>query len=154
MLCPICTNWAREAADSLPAHHPNCPLVEEACGFIQRTAEATPFLTAAGINQLPYRLWSAVADMMAEFALHHVTKEKPMSVRAKVRCNGVTGNEVQFTTVYEPDSEKDSENARFTKATPWGEIKLGIDNPVALEQFEAGKEYYVDFTPAAPPCVR
>jgi hypothetical protein len=75
--------------------------------------------------------------------------EKVMAVRAKVRCNGVTGNEVSFYTVYEPDSDKDSENARFTKATPWGEIKLGIDNPAALAQFEAGKEYYVDFTPAA-----
>jgi hypothetical protein len=74
--------------------------------------------------------------------------EKAMAVRAKVTCRGVTDNEVSFHTVYEPDSEKDSENARFTKATPWGEIKLGIDNPAALTQFEAGKDYYVDFTPA------
>jgi hypothetical protein len=79
---------------------------------------------------------------------YHLILEKTMAVRAKVRCNGVTGNEVQFYTVYEPDESKDSENARFTKATPWGEIRLGIDNPAALEQFEAGKEYYVDFTPA------
>lgn len=70
-----------------------------------------------------------------------------MNVRAKVRCNGISGNEVTFTTVYE-DPTKDTENAKFTKATPWGEIKLGIDNPVALERFAAGKEYYVDFTPA------
>ena len=74
---------------------------------------------------------------------------KNMAVRAKVRCNGVTGNEVQFYTVYEPDESRDAENARFTKATPWGEIRLGIDNPAALEQFEAGQEYYVDFTPAS-----
>jgi hypothetical protein len=74
--------------------------------------------------------------------------EAAMAVRAKVTCRGVTGNEVSFHTVYEPDSEKDSENARFTQATPWGEIKLGIDNPAALSQFVAGKEYYVDFTPA------
>src|SRR5687768_17112518 len=68
-------------------------------------------------------------------------------VRAKVRCEALDGNAVQFTTVYEPDASKDTENARFTKATPWGEIKLGIDNPAALEQFQVGKEYYVDFTP-------
>jgi hypothetical protein len=74
--------------------------------------------------------------------------EKAMAVRAKVHCNGVKDNTVTFTTVYE-DPAKDTENARFTKATPsWGEIRLGIDNPAALEQFEAGKEYYVDFTPA------
>lgn len=71
-----------------------------------------------------------------------------MTVRAKVTCNGISGNLVTFSTIYEPDAEKDSENARFTQATPWGEIKLGIDNPAALEQFEAGKLYYVDFTPA------
>jgi hypothetical protein len=71
-----------------------------------------------------------------------------MSVRAKVYCEALEGNTVQFRTVYEPDSEKDAENARFTQATPWGEIKLGIDNPAAREQFEVGKAYYVDFNPA------
>lgn len=70
-----------------------------------------------------------------------------MSVRAKVVCEGIVGNAVTFRTVFEPDVEKDTENARFTKATPWGEIKLGIDNPAALEQFAAGKSYYVDFRP-------
>ena len=69
-------------------------------------------------------------------------------VRAKVTCEGIEGNAVKFRTVYEPDAEKDTENARFTKATPWGEIRLGIDNPAALEQFAAGKNYYVDFSPA------
>lgn len=71
-----------------------------------------------------------------------------MTVRAKVSCESIQGNAVSFRTVYEPDAAKDTENARFTKATPWGEIKLGIDNPVALEQFAPGKLYYVDFTPA------
>jgi hypothetical protein len=71
-----------------------------------------------------------------------------MPVRAKVTCEGISGNAVTFRTVYEPDAAKDTENARFTTATPWGEIKLGIDNPAALSQFEAGKSYYVDFTPA------
>lgn len=71
-----------------------------------------------------------------------------MSVRAKVSCESLTGSTVKFRTVYEPDASKDTENARFTTATPWGEITLGIDNPKALEQFTAGKEYYVDFSPA------
>lgn len=71
-----------------------------------------------------------------------------MAVRSKVRCNAKTGNEVHFTTVYEPDEQRDAENARFTKATPWGDIRMGIDNPAALEQFEVNREYYVDFTPA------
>jgi hypothetical protein len=69
-------------------------------------------------------------------------------VRAKVRCESIENNAVRFSTVYEPDASKDTENARFTTATPWGEIKLGIDNPAALSQFEAGKSYYVDFSEA------
>lgn len=71
-----------------------------------------------------------------------------MAVRAKVVCEGITENSVKFRTVYEPDAAKDIKNARFTKATPWGEIRLGIDNPAALEQFVPGKSYYVDFTAA------
>lgn len=66
-------------------------------------------------------------------------------VRAKVSCDSLEGNQVFFRTVYEPDASKDSENARFTKASPWGEIKMNIDNPKALEQFQVGKYYYVDF---------
>jgi hypothetical protein len=71
-----------------------------------------------------------------------------MAVRAKVRCDSLDGNTVRFSTVYEPDEARDPENARFTQATPWGSIELGIDNPRAREQFEPGKQYYVDFTPA------
>lgn len=71
-----------------------------------------------------------------------------MSVRAKVTCDGIQDNTVKFRTVFEGDVSKDTENARFTKATPWGEITMAIDNPDALAQFEAGKSYYVDFTPA------
>lgn len=74
-----------------------------------------------------------------------------MAVRAKVRCNVKHGNTVYFYTVYETDEMKnaDPENIRFAEATPWGDIWLDINNPAALEQFEVGKEYYVDFTPAA-----
>lgn len=68
-----------------------------------------------------------------------------MSVRAKVTCESIVANAVTFRTVYEPHAAEDTENARFTQATPWGEIKLGIDNPIALEQFTPGKCYYVDF---------
>ena len=71
-----------------------------------------------------------------------------MAVRAKVTCTSLAGNWVHFDTVYEPDETRDAENARFTKATPGGTIQLLIDNPAAREQFEQGKQYYVDFTPA------
>lgn len=42
-----------------------------------------------------------------------------------------------------------SENKKFWDASPAGEIRLGTVNPGAWRQFELGKEYYVDFTPAA-----
>lgn len=40
------------------------------------------------------------------------------------------------------------EDDRFAKATPSGRFEMTVDNPAALEQFELGKSYYVDFTPA------
>lgn len=76
--------------------------------------------------------------------------EMLMAVRAKVTCESIEGNAASFHTVYETDDQKgaDPENVRFTKATPWGNITLGIDNPAALNQFKVGESYYVDFTPA------
>lgn len=69
-----------------------------------------------------------------------------MSVRAKFRCMGSEGTTFFFQTVY--SEEIQSEDSRFTKATPWGELRMTVDNPNAAIQFEPGKSYYVDFTPA------
>lgn len=51
-----------------------------------------------------------------------------------------------FHAVY--SEEIRSEDARFTKATPWGELRMNVDNPAAAIQFEPGRSYYLDFTPA------
>jgi hypothetical protein len=40
------------------------------------------------------------------------------------------------------------ENKEFFRWTPGGQIQLGTVNPEAAKQFEVGKEFYVDFTPA------
>lgn len=40
------------------------------------------------------------------------------------------------------------DDVRFTKATPWGSMSVGISNPEALKLFEVGKAYYVDVVPA------
>lgn len=40
------------------------------------------------------------------------------------------------------------ENKKFWDATPNGKIELGVVNPGGYEQFELGREYYVDFTEA------
>jgi hypothetical protein len=67
-----------------------------------------------------------------------------MSVRAKFRCNGNKDGSVSLQAV----TTGSEENKTFWKYTPAGSISLSITNPDAVNQFEAGKEYYVDFTPA------
>lgn len=67
-------------------------------------------------------------------------------VRAKFMCSGKEGTTVFLHTVYSEDIQ--SEDGRFTKATPWGELRMNVDNPDAAVQFEPGRTYYLDFTPA------
>jgi hypothetical protein len=64
-------------------------------------------------------------------------------VRAKLRVDSIEGNNLKMSTVMDNSTE---ENRRFTKATPWGQLSFGIDNPEALKQFEVGKYYYADFS--------
>ena len=63
-------------------------------------------------------------------------------VRAKFRVESIEGNIIKMGTVYDETTE---ENRRFTRATPWGNLEMAIDNPPALAQFEVGKYYYADF---------
>jgi hypothetical protein len=37
------------------------------------------------------------------------------------------------------------ENMRFAQATPWGELKMKVNNPEA--RLEVGVDYYLDLTP-------
>lgn len=48
--------------------------------------------------------------------------------------------EVKLAPVYD-DANKD-----WSKWTPQGEIKMTITNPKALEAFDLGGQYFVDFT--------
>jgi hypothetical protein len=65
-------------------------------------------------------------------------------VRAKFRCVNIDGNNAQFDVVIDGSEE----NKKFFKYTPGGHINILVDNENAKKQFEVGKEYYVDFTPA------
>lgn len=74
-----------------------------------------------------------------------------MSVRAKFRCDNIEPADddlvtISMSPVY--DSNPESENGRFWKYTPWGSVQLGTINKAASDQFEVGKEYFVDFSPA------
>lgn len=73
------------------------------------------------------------------------------SVRAKFVCSQVTrfahpGN-VQVVLNPVMDS-RTPENKAFWDATPNGRLEMTITNVAAADQFEPGKSYYLDFTPA------
>lgn len=77
-------------------------------------------------------------------------------VRAKFKVNsyetclqGSSSEQVECRTVkLQAVYDNSEENKRFFKYTPNGQITIGLLNPEAWKQFELGKEYYVDFTPA------
>lgn len=85
-----------------------------------------------------------------------------MSVRAKFRLNSYTTEmfdkwedgkaigkvekrTLNFTPVYGDGS---GENREFWDATPTGSLQLGVVNQAAWRDFQLGKAYYLDFTPA------
>lgn len=72
-----------------------------------------------------------------------------MSVRAKFRVTSVTAHEGgSSAVVLAPVLSGSEENKSFWKWTPGGKVELLTINPEAASQFEPGKEFYVDFTPA------
>lgn len=78
-----------------------------------------------------------------------------MAVRAKFKVDRIertlySGEELQtivLSPVYKTNDPED-ENSKFWKWSPSGSLHLGTLNPEASKQFELGKEYYIDFTPA------
>lgn len=55
----------------------------------------------------------------------------------------VSGGTVKLQAVTRGDDNKE-----WSKATPNGQISMGILNLAALENFTPGDEFYVDFIPA------
>ncbi len=69
-----------------------------------------------------------------------------MQVKAKFQCNSIvdcgSALNVSFHAVY----SQEGENADYAKATPWGNLNIGIDKGTkASEYFERGKNYYLYF---------
>lgn len=67
-------------------------------------------------------------------------------VRAKFLCRNKTEDHNGAVITMEPVYDGSEENERFFEYTPAGYIELQTVNPEAATRFEAGKEYYVDFT--------
>lgn len=68
-----------------------------------------------------------------------------MSVRAKFFVTEVAhttyGGTVKLQAVC-----RGEDNKAWASATPTGQITMGIRNDLALEQFQPGEEYFLDFT--------
>lgn len=77
-----------------------------------------------------------------------------MTVRAKMKVVTVTpfhtsgpdevNTEIRLMAIYD---DNDPQNKSWSKYTPVGEARLVITNPAAINEFEAGKFYYLDFSP-------
>jgi hypothetical protein len=72
-----------------------------------------------------------------------------MSVRAKFVVDSISKTRYGHHSIkLSPVSGGSEENKTFWKYTPSGNIEFQCVNDDAVNQFEVGKEYYVDFTPA------
>ena len=72
-------------------------------------------------------------------------------VRAKFECVGIEDqpSAEQKVVRFSPVISGSEENKSFAKYTPAGNLELYISYETeASNAFEAGKEYYVDITPA------
>lgn len=69
-------------------------------------------------------------------------------VRAKFTCTNKEEVDGGFKISLSPVTCGSAENEDFFKWTPYGSCSIGTINGSAAEEFEVGKEYYVDFTPA------
>jgi len=72
------------------------------------------------------------------------------NVRAKFVCESVKQHRwnpnlktYEFSAVC---ADEVAENQRFHKYTPSGSLQISVDNPAV--NFELGKSYYLDFSPA------
>lgn len=74
-----------------------------------------------------------------------------MAVRAKFRVSSITqfdqssSRTIKLSAVYDQTIPEDQ---RYSQATPFGQLEMQVSNPAAIGQFEIGKSYYLDFTPA------
>ncbi len=72
------------------------------------------------------------------------------TILAKFKVGSITdfGNNNHGVNMSPVTSSGSEENKSFSMYTPSGEIKMHITNPDCIGFFEAGKEYYVEFTKA------
>lgn len=74
-----------------------------------------------------------------------------MSVRCKFKCVSIERTENGCSNLtFRAVTSGSEENKQFFKWTPSGELKVATVNNEAAAQFEPGKDYYLDISPADP----
>ncbi len=77
-----------------------------------------------------------------------------MNVRAKFMVMEIkhvhtyTPGDTCATIVMQPVYDNGKANKDWAKYTPSGKLEMTVTNPKAIEAFNIGKEYYLDFSPA------
>lgn len=83
-----------------------------------------------------------------------------MKIRSKFKCvskepadggDGSKASYVNFRTDYDDDTPEDQ---RFATATPSGEMRQLITNPLALKEFKEGECYYFDAVACTSPLAK
>jgi hypothetical protein len=69
-----------------------------------------------------------------------------MNTRCKFVCEYVQKFAYGASIRLHPVHNSSEENSIFYSYTPGGELKLEVVNPVVAEQFQPGKEYYIDIS--------
>ena len=81
-----------------------------------------------------------------------------MKVRAKMRCvmnspqpTGQSNDICHWIRLEAVYNDGDKENESWSKYTPSGQVVMTVTNPSAVDAFELGEFYYVDFIKADAP---
>lgn len=76
-------------------------------------------------------------------------------MRAKMRVSNIEklgeGETLHFSAVCKNDgypADGSDENNSFARWTPTAELKMHVNNPALVGQFQIGQTFYVDFTEA------
>lgn len=69
-------------------------------------------------------------------------------VRAMFTCEQKVKDDVGYNLIFSAVTGDTELAEKFFKYTPYGTIMMGTINEHAAEQFEVGRSYFVDFTPA------
>jgi hypothetical protein len=79
-------------------------------------------------------------------------------VRAKFYCESIQHSNIPGTDAYANitlrpvfgsygDGDPDGVNKQWSKQTPSGLLQMCVTNAAAIDEFELGKTYFLDFTP-------